>query len=238
MSIEMNGNFEHMVSWEAAYADFRLAEQNAVKATKAEKILAMKSMRSGFEKMVTILAKHAGITDDMVRQVKYQMNKDDSRVDLYGRILALSAYGVLDAQSDKNYNLIRELGNRGTHDNEEPYVTANVQQIHRDMEMMYKLLYRETLLFANKYMKAEPTLERCTWKGTTGNSENKIIKVFSGIVVAVCATIMIAFVMSSMAYQNEMRKQQLELLEESRQKYEQVQEKSLFSIMLELNEEQ
>ncbi len=156
MSIEMTMNFNHMVSWSAVYADFRLAEKNARRETKEEKILAMKSMRSGFEKMVAILAEHAGITDDMVRQVKCQMNKDDNCVNLYGRILALCAYGVIDAESGKNYNTIRVLGNQGVHDN--VYLNASTQQVSKDMEMMYRLLHRETNLFANKYMKTMPVL--------------------------------------------------------------------------------
>lgn len=156
MSIEMTMNFNHMVSWSAVYADFRLAEQNARRETKEEKILAMKSMRSGFEKMVFILSEHAGITDDMVRQVKCRMNKDDNRVDLYGRILALCAYGVIDSESGKNYNIIRVLGNQGVHDN--VYLNASTHQVSKDMEMLYRLLHRETNLFAYKYMKTMPVL--------------------------------------------------------------------------------
>lgn len=156
MSIEMTMNFNHMVSWSAVYAYFRLAEQNARSETKEEKLLAMKNMRFGFEKMVAILAEHAGITDDMVRQVKRQMNKVDNHLNLYDRIMALCVYGVIDAESGKNYNTIRILGNKGVEDH--VYRNASTQQVSEDMEMMYGLLHRETNLFANKYMKTMPVL--------------------------------------------------------------------------------
>ena len=77
MSIEMTMNFNHMVSWSAVYADFSLAEQNARRESKEEKILAMKSMRSGFEKMVAILAEHAGI-NTMFTDNADKSNEDDS----------------------------------------------------------------------------------------------------------------------------------------------------------------
>lgn len=154
---KMTINFEHMKPWEAAYADFRLVEENATKDSKAENILAMKSMRSGFEKMVSALAAREGITDGMILQIKKKLNKEQ-KVDLYGRVLALRTYKVIDEQSGKNYNTIRILGNYGVHDNEEPYLSASAQQIKKDMEQMYKLLYEETYLFANEYMKREPVL--------------------------------------------------------------------------------
>lgn len=155
MSIEMTMNFNHMAPWNAAYADLRLAEQNIKKATKEEKLLAMKSMRSAFEKMVTALAEHAGITDEVVMQLKRQMNKEDSRADLYGRILALCAYKVIDSQSANNYNTIRMLGNHAVHDCEGPYKLADLQKVSKDAEIMFRLLHKESNLFANKYMMAE-----------------------------------------------------------------------------------
>lgn len=169
---KMTVNFEHMKPWQAAYKDFRLVELNAIKSTKEENILAMKSMRSGFEKMVSALAEHAGITDDVVLQVKRQMNKNGDRVDLYGRVLALCAYKVIDEQSGKNYNTIRILGNHGVHDNEEPYLSASAEQVRRDMEQMYKLLYEETYLFANEYIKKEPVIGKK--RGASGGTAKAV----------------------------------------------------------------
>lgn len=169
---KMTINFEHMKPWKAAYADFRLVELNATKDSKEENILAMKSMRSGFEKMVSTLAEHAGITDEVVLQVKRQLNKNGDRVDLYGRILALCAYKVIDEQSGKNYNTIRILGNHGVHDNEEPYLSASPQQVKKDMEQMYKLLYEETYLFASEYIKKEPVLGKKNSKGKKAIAQN------------------------------------------------------------------
>lgn len=211
MSIEMTMNFNHMVSWSAVYADFRLAEQNARRETKEEKILAMKSMRSGFEKMVFILSEHAGITDDMVRQVKCRMNKDDNRVDLYGRILALCAYGVIDSESGKNYNIIRVLGNQGVHDN--VYLNASTHQVSKDMEMLYRLLHRETNLFAYKYMKTMPVLRE--------SGAMKPAKIKWGLlafIAVACAVMYVLFIGIAMKEQRDNYK------ETSRKMYEDYQE--------------
>ncbi len=154
---KMTINFEHMKPWEAAYTDLRLAEENATKDSKAENILAMKSMRCGFEKMVFALAARERITDGMILQIKKKLNKDP-KVDLYGGVLALSAYKVIDPKSQNNYNTIRILGNYATHDYRDPYLSASPQRVKKEMEQMYRLLYEETYMFANEYMKREPVL--------------------------------------------------------------------------------
>lgn len=145
----MTVNFEHLKPWESLYNDCRLAEKNAVAGSRAENILAMKSLGSALEKMVAQLVKKAGITDEMVEAHKRRAGKE-GRADVYGRIMVLEDRRVLDAESAENYNTLRVLRNNAVHD--ENLGNASDARIQSDMEKMYRLMYEESYLFAKEYM--------------------------------------------------------------------------------------
>lgn len=145
----MTRNFEHMAPWKSIYEDFELAESNALKGRRAEQLLAMKCMGSAFEKMVSLLVQKAGYRDSDVEQYKSN-NGLEGRADLYGRILLAGAYELIPAESFNNYNELRSMRNQSVHDG---YATATDAQVKEAFDKMYAMIYRESWLWANQYMK-------------------------------------------------------------------------------------
>ena len=146
-------NFEHLKGYQSIYEGCCLAEKNIVEDTKVEILSAMRELGNAFEKMVSALTKHRGITDQHVLMIKQMRGKNEGGANLFGKVLALGELQVISSDSKENYEAIRKLRNQAVHEDGGPYKDAPLTQIKADAEKMYSLFYRESYLFANEYMK-------------------------------------------------------------------------------------
>lgn len=147
-------NFAHLKSYPDLYDKALFAEDMLVDGTSKEHyVQAMSSMRGVIDLMAKKLTDAAGLTDKMI--LSYANAKpDETHVNLFYRIKALSESGTITGQSAEHLHEIRKNGNSAVHAGEEMNRKGR-DETFREAEQMYKLLYEETYRFVHQYVSAK-----------------------------------------------------------------------------------
>lgn len=132
------------------YEDLLIGERLISSEYKAEILLGMKSLGSGFEKMVNSFVKKNEISDLEVNFVKKKYNITESGR-MFGMIRTLEEFNLFEGNSCQNYNRIRVLRNKSTHDDNH-YANSSIVEIKKEAFEMYNLLIIESNLLIDKYL--------------------------------------------------------------------------------------
>lgn len=164
-------NFAHMKDWNVMYQKLLFLEDVILDIKNTESCIQVISTARGvIDILLKELVKEAGITDAQIIQISGQ---DQGRVNLFDRIKVLEAKGYISSATAENLHTIRKYGNQATH-GEENFVGKSIEELTSIAEKVYGILYKETYLFANQYVK-EARAKRNT-KGTGTYSGNNVEK--------------------------------------------------------------
>ena len=188
-------NFAHMKEWNVMYQKLLFLEDVILDIKNKESCIQVISTARGvIDILLKELVKEAGITDAQIIQI---CGQEQGRVNLFDRIKVLEAKGYITPKTAENLHTIRKYGNQATH-GEETFVGKSVEELTSIAEKIYEILYRETYLFANQYVK-EARANRNTKSTATsgGNNVEKKTGSCGGTILTVIGIIIFIYVFVS-----------------------------------------